>query len=39
MMKALGCGTLKQADTAIGVVDVTILAGADCFRTGTPPAP
>jgi hypothetical protein len=30
---------LKQADRAIGVVDVTILAGADCFRTGESPTP
>ncbi len=39
LLKALGCGALKKANTAIGVVDVTILAGADCFRTGTTPAP
>jgi hypothetical protein len=39
LLKALGCGALKPADTAIGVVDVTILAGADGFRTGPPPAP
>ena len=40
LLKALGCGALKQADTEIGVVDVTILAGADCFPVGdAPPAP
>ncbi len=39
MLHALGCGTLKSAETPIGVVDVTILAGADCFRTGTTPGP
>jgi hypothetical protein len=40
LLRALGCGTLKQADTEIGVVDVTILAGADCFPIGDqPPAP
>lgn len=39
LRKALGCGALKQADTPIGVVDVTILAGADCFRTGETPTP
>lgn len=39
LLRALGCGALKEADTALGVVDVTILAGADCFRTGAPPAP
>ena len=39
LLRALGCGELKQADREIGVVDVTILAGADCFRTGTAPAP
>ncbi len=39
MLRAVGCGELKEAATAIGVVDVTILAGADCFRTGTPSAP
>jgi hypothetical protein len=40
LLKALGCGTLKQADQEIGVVDVTILAGADCFPVGdAPPAP
>jgi hypothetical protein len=37
LLKALGCGSLKQADTALGVVDVTVLAGADCFPTT--PAP
>jgi hypothetical protein len=36
LLAALGCGSLKKAERAIGVVDVTILAGADCFRTGTP---
>jgi hypothetical protein len=36
LLGALGCGSLKKADRAIGVVDVTIVAGADCFRTGTP---
>jgi hypothetical protein len=40
LLKALGCGSLKQADKEIGVVDVTILAGADCFPVGdAPPAP
>ena len=39
MVRALGCGVLKAADTPIGVVDVTILAGADCFRTGATPGP
>ena len=39
LLRALGCGVLKKADTALGVVDVTILAGADCFRTGTTPGP
>jgi hypothetical protein len=40
LLRALGCGSLKQADTEIGVVDVTILAGADCFPIGdAPPAP
>lgn len=39
LLRALGCGSLKQADKEIGVVDVTILAGADCFRTGDAPAP
>jgi hypothetical protein len=39
MVRALGCGVLKAAETPIGVVDVTILAGADCFRTGTTPGP
>jgi hypothetical protein len=40
LMRALGCGSLKQADTEIGVVDVTILAGADCFPIGdVTPAP
>jgi hypothetical protein len=40
LLKALGCGSLKQADQEIGVVDVTILAGADCFPVGdAPPAP
>ncbi len=37
LMKALGCGALAKADTALGVVDVTIIAGADCFRTGASP--
>ncbi|MGZ4688523.1 MAG: LCP family protein [Acidimicrobiia bacterium] len=39
LLRALGCGALKQADTEIGVVDVTILAGADCFQTGAAPGP
>ena len=39
MVRALGCGVLKAAESPIGVVDVTILAGADCFRTGTTPGP
>jgi hypothetical protein len=40
LLRALGCGSLKHADTEIGVVDVTILAGADCFPIGdAPPAP
>jgi hypothetical protein len=40
LQRALGCGSVKQADKAIGVVDVTILAGADCFPIGdAPPAP
>jgi hypothetical protein len=39
MLSALGCGVLKVAGTPIGVVDVTILAGADCFPTGAPPGP
>jgi hypothetical protein len=40
LLRALGCGSLKHADTEIGVVDVTILAGADCFPTGDArPAP
>jgi hypothetical protein len=34
LLDALDCGRLAKADTAIGVVDVTIIAGADCFRTG-----
>ncbi len=39
MLAALGCGALKAAGTPIGVVDVTIIAGADCFPTGAPPGP
>jgi hypothetical protein len=39
MLAALGCGALKAAGTPIGVVDVTIIAGADCFATGAPPGP
>lgn len=39
LLGALGCGALKKADRAIGVVDVTIVAGADCFRTGDSPGP
>ena len=35
LLAALDCGSLKKADRAIGVVDVTIVAGADCFPTGT----
>jgi hypothetical protein len=36
MLQALDCGALKKADRAIGVVDVTIVAGADCFGPGGP---
>lgn len=39
LLKALGCGALKEADTAVGIVDVTILAGADCFPPGGTPSP
>jgi len=39
LLKALGCGVLKEADTAVGIVDVTILAGADCFPPGGTPSP
>jgi len=28
--RLLGCGVLKKATTAIGVVDVTVIVGADC---------
>jgi hypothetical protein len=31
LLAAIGCGSLKKATRAIGVVDVTIVAGADCF--------
>ena len=31
LLRALGCGALKKADRALGVVDVTIIAGADCY--------
>jgi hypothetical protein len=34
LLRALGCGALKKADRALGVVDVTIIAGADCYGTG-----
>ncbi len=30
LLAALKCGGLKRADTALGMVDVTILVGADC---------
>jgi hypothetical protein len=36
LLRALGCGSLKKAERAIGVVDVTIVSGADCFPTTTP---
>jgi hypothetical protein len=36
MLRAVDCGSLKKADRAIGVVDVTIVAGADCFGPGGP---
>jgi hypothetical protein len=39
MLRALGCGVLKQSKKQFEVVDVTILAGADCFRTGETPTP
>ncbi len=39
LLDALDCGALKKADRALGVVDVTIIAGADCFRTGDTPGP
>jgi hypothetical protein len=38
LLAALGCGSLRKAQRPVGIVDVTILAGADCFRTGTPGA-
>jgi hypothetical protein len=38
LLTALGCGSLKKANRAIGVVDVTIVTGADCFP-GTTPGP
>ncbi len=37
LLGALGCGVLKKADRALGVVDVTIVAGADCYGTGDSP--
>lgn len=36
VLRAVDCGSLKKADRAIGVVDVTIVAGADCFGPGGP---
>lgn len=36
LLKALGCGSLRRADRAIGVVDVTILVGTDCVPPGAP---
>jgi LytR cell envelope-related transcriptional attenuator len=39
LLDALDCGALKKARRALGVVDVTIVAGADCFRTGDTPGP
>ncbi len=39
MLDALGCGKLRRARRAIGVVDVTIIHGADCpLETEEPPA-
>lgn len=39
LLRALGCGALKKAARALGVVDVTIVAGADCYRTGDSSGP
>ena len=35
LLDALGCGALRKAERELQVVDVTIVAGADCFGTGT----
>jgi hypothetical protein len=37
LLDALDCGALKKAERELQVVDVTIVAGADCFGTGTSP--
>ncbi len=39
LLRALGCGALKKAKRALGVVDVTIVAGADCYGTGDSSGP
>jgi hypothetical protein len=39
LLRALGCGALKKAARALGVVDVTIVAGADCYPTGASSGP
>lgn len=35
LLDALGCGVLKKAGTAIGVVDVTVIVGSDCPAIAT----
>jgi hypothetical protein len=37
LLASMDCGTLKKASSAIGVVDVTIIAGADCYPIGSGP--